>query len=688
MSNPFGAKPLPGALKLELDARRDINANKPWFASRSNWVSLTSMCEGCSKAYKSLGENPAYIDGSTLGGQRPNPIITNVKVKSMGTIGSTRVATITILAFNEDQLNEISKCFLRSNMSVRIEFGWTVAASSTIAPGPVGAGQSTTDTAANCAIYSQTQSNPCYDGLQGRVGKWKIGFNKDGRYWEIQIDIAAPSVPVLNLPAENFKATCKCEVKQQNAEGENEVAKIESSMFRSAIRELIRMGSEGGGDVQTYISRVDPAAKAYAIHLNGAMRDENGNQPGWFDSATSFASKLASYVPFNTEESDETFITLETFFKMIQKLSLTQKAGSDGSIYCTFDLSSVSQGVLPQGGVVHSSDPHICLIPGADTVGGTESGAGAVAVGLLTLNPFITAAYVSSMNEGYKGIDGAASCVGEGVDIGKILVNTIFINKCFNELGKNIKIQDLVDKVLSGINESVGNLWELTIVEDTDCAKSPDVPNIVVIDLNNSKQQAPYEVKVTAMEDGRRIPALVRDISMELQLSSAMQAQALYADTRTEATEDKCDQVRFKREQQNGKNLASPEVGGGAPTNMCGPKCEQNTTTTDVLGELKEAFNQLRDEITTSHKSNLYAKLVQYYESGAETGQCKNVLLPFEVSLTFDGIGGFSYAQLITVDALPEKYKSSYMYQIVGVEHDVTYGDWTTTIKSKPRYIS
>lgn len=689
-NNPFGAKPLPAALKAELDARRDVTANQKWFASRSNWVSLKSMCggAGCDKVYATLQNTYSYIDEQTFGGKRPNPVITNVKVKAMGTIGSTRVATITILAFNEEQLDQISNCFLRSDMSIRVEFGWTVAASTTIAPGPVGSGRSDPDSRVLCAIQKQRESNPCYDGLQGRVGKWRINFNKDGRYWEIAIDIAAPSVPVLSLPVENFKDSCKCETKQEQPDGSSETVEVDTSSFRTTFQTLARKASEGE-DVMTYIQRVGPSAKAYSIHLNGAMRDENGNSPGWFDSTTSFVSKLGSLVPFNTEESDEAYITLETFFKCIQKLSLTQEVDSDGSIYCTFDLSRVSQGVSK--GKVHSSDPHICLIPGSDAVGGNEASdaiGGAIA-GFFFGGVVGAVAGAATAGEGYRGIDKAETCIGpSGVDLGKILVNAIFINKCLVELGKNIKIQDLVDRVLNGINEAVGNLWELAVVDDTDCTSSPSVPGLVVIDLNNTKKEAPYEIKVSSYENGTRLPALVRDISMELQLSSAMQAQALYADVRTEATEDKCDQVRMKDEQKGLVNLAAPKVKTTTTADMCDDKCEKSTASGTKEAQVQEAFQQLRDEITASHKSNLYTKLVQYYEEGAETGQCRSVLLPFEVSLTFDGIGGFSYAQLISVDALPSRYKERYMYQIVAVDHDISYGDWTTTIKAKPRYRS
>lgn len=60
--------------------------------------------------------------------------------------------------------------------------------------------------------------------------------------------------------------------------------------------------------------------------------------------------------------------------------------------------------------------------------------------------------------------------------------------------------------------------------------------------------------------------------------------------------------------------------------------------------------------------------------------------MPFEMSLTFDGIGGFGWGQAITCNLLPSYVKERFVYQITSVEHSVTYGDWTTTVNAKGRY--
>lgn len=706
-NNPFNVKEPPAILKTELNARRDVTAANSWFASRSNWVSITSMCgaEGCDKVLASFQSKYGYEDEQLLAGKRPNPVVTSVKVASSGTIGSTRKATINILAFTEAQLNYITECFLRSDMSVRVEFGWSIAAHGSIAPGPIDKNRKLTDSQAICLINQQRESNPCYDGLQGRVGKWRINFNKDGKIWEIQIDLMASSTPVLNLPVQDFRNPCNCEQKQVNDQGETETSKSTTSRFKANLQELIRIASEDIGaseGIQKWIEAVDPKGKAYAIHLNGALRDELGGSPGWFDSGTSFFSKLGSLVPFNTEECEEAYITLETFFKCIQKLSLTQAEDTEGSIYCTFDLSSVSKAAGKGGGPVHSSDPHICLIPGGDSQGGDSAGdvAGAVALGVLAgftgiglIAGGTALAAGMQVGEGYKGIDEAESCLADPdgyVDLGKLLVNVIFIHKCLNELGKNATIQDLVDKVLNGINEAVGNLWELAVVDHSVCDGNIVVPNIVVIDLNTIKPNPqPYEIKITSFEEGGRVilPSLVRDIKMELQLSSAMQAQALYADTRTESTEDKCNQIRLKSDQEKYPNLAAPKPKDpeqGSDTSVCGENCDQETDDENPLDKLNKAYENLRDEISEGNKSTMYTNIIKYYNQAPEEDQCKAFILPFEVGLTFDGIGGFSYGQIVSIDGIPEKYQG-YMYQIIAVEHDVTYGDWTTTLKMVPR---
>ena len=63
-----------------------------------------------------------------------------------------------------------------------------------------------------------------------------------------------------------------------------------------------------------------------------------------------------------------------------------------------------------------------------------------------------------------------------------------------------------------------------------------------------------------------------------------------------------------------------------------------------------------------------------------------NFLIPIEVSLTLDGIGGLRYGDAYHVDYILEEYKKQAVLQVTSVDHNLeSSGLWTTTIKGKMR---
>ena len=53
--------------------------------------------------------------------------------------------------------------------------------------------------------------------------------------------------------------------------------------------------------------------------------------------------------------------------------------------------------------------------------------------------------------------------------------------------------------------------------------------------------------------------------------------------------------------------------------------------------------------------------------------------VPITLDLELDGIGGFTFGNLITINSLPNAYKGWY-FQITKVEHTISNADWTTNL--------
>lgn len=662
MPNFFGNKAVPDKLKKELDARRDVKTLQEWYASKVTWVHLTSMCAQCDSSIINLSglKNTAYEDKDAYGGMRPNPVITGVKVTAQGNLGTTRKASINLIAFTEEQLEKVANCYLVSGMSVRVEFGWSVGAyNDERAPAPISLGRDTPDSKVICAINKQRDNYPMYDGLQGIVGKYDIKYNKEAQYWEITIDMIAASSPVLTLPLRNAASTCICEEKQEDpTTGKEEPVEVERSALDSFIHELVRIGNEdSSSDAAAYTKKAIGLEKAACVlPLNASARNTDGTDvqpPMWRRIASTFFSSVQS----PELETQETYISLEGVFKAIEKLSFTESDSGKESIYCKFDLSLFGRGTRKKPYLV-SADPHVCLFPGGD----------------------------QPTNNAYTGIEDMPSCIlsPDGTDLGKILVNAIFLSSILTRQKNKPSVEDFLSEVLSGINRASGNLWELTVVDTADCSQASSVPVMSVIDVSRKGNDF-GEYVVVGKAKNKVQPAIIRDISLQLKLTAAMQSRALYASTRTEVTEDPCTDKQFSKDQKDTTNLAAPKAAEPKQVD-CGKKCNPPDKSVSAEEAMLKSLRKAKKELTQAHKDDLYTKLMKYYNQDAQNSQCREMIVPYELSLTFDGIGGFSFGQMVNCDLVPEKVRNRYSYQIIEVSHDLSYGDWTTSIKCVARY--
>jgi len=62
-----------------------------------------------------------------------------------------------------------------------------------------------------------------------------------------------------------------------------------------------------------------------------------------------------------------------------------------------------------------------------------------------------------------------------------------------------------------------------------------------------------------------------------------------------------------------------------------------------------------------------------------------DVLIPIEMEITIDGIGGILPGNVWTVDYIPERYRKYCVFQTLSINQTVSGGEWTTTLKGQIR---
>lgn len=664
----FTAKAVPESTKKELDARAKVRATDPWFTSRTTWVHITSMCDQCDDKVKYLTSflYPSYIDNKAFMGERPNPVVESLQIKALGSLGTTRSCVIKIIAFNQDQLDMLTKCYAVPSMSVRVQFGWNKSANGDLAPGAYGERYGINDSKAICKINKTRNENPIYDGLQGIVGKWSINFVKESMWWEFTLEIVAASSSVLTKPLEDFSSLCYCDRTTTNLDtGVSKVESVATSPFRAYITQAINAASSNQA-IQSTTNRntTQPTniPNVTSVVLRSEIRNDVGGQPtGFWNTVGSFINNIG------TPSTTEAYITFGRLQQLINEYSLSQNTTSKKPLQANFN--SKGYGYLSHKKPGWSTDPHVCLFPGVDY--------------------------------GYIGlpIDKNTTClVKEGdnysINIDKVLINCIFINKCIDELGKDYTIQDFIQRILDGITTASAGLFELSIVEDggnCDDTSESEPPTITVIDLQKYKKESKtYSIPAYSSNDSTGPitnsggGAVLRDVKLELKLTDAMMSQALYAGERKQSNGKPCDNARFEGELKKPVNVALPPR-----TNITKPKDDCPSTCDGDKQRVKqpaELYAEMKNEITEGKKETLRSALINVYNEGASKDLCKEVIVPYEFSFTLDGIGGLAFSQVVTCDLLPKSNTDVYEYQITSVEHTINYGDWTTTVNTKARY--
>jgi len=135
--NPFGKKNVPNATREEITARGTVKG-PIWAAQRMPWVDLRGFASTCN-GYKTISSKLDTGPGTRYeeGYKRTKPVITQVQVKKQGELGTTRSCTVDLIAFTDEQLIALQKCYFIPGMTVRVQWGWSESCAGGKAPAPL-----------------------------------------------------------------------------------------------------------------------------------------------------------------------------------------------------------------------------------------------------------------------------------------------------------------------------------------------------------------------------------------------------------------------------------------------------------------------------------------------------------------------------------------------------------------------
>jgi len=637
----FDLKAVPGNTQTQINAR-GTPAGIKWAATRFPWIKVTSRSKDCKfLVLDSKGGDDAYF-GIGRKDLRPKPIVTGVDVKKQGELGTTRRATIKIIAFHDDDIEPLQKCYFIPGMSVMVEWGWSVTVDGGVvkelSPGV------DTDIEVSKKIRAHSEGHPCYDGLQGIVTTFSFNLTEQN-VWECSIEITAAAENILEVSAENMECSKDCARKSK--EDEKKPAKAHSGLW-TFLYDLFDDFEKASGRYTSY-----GTFSLYKIMAAG--RDADGNEK----------TSLLEDMNVNDKDTEEPFITWATFEYLINKNILGKGIGGDPKQNPVGRLDTNNGGMkLKSTPYTESSDPRVCIVGGS---------------------PNAPKIYKQS-----KGKFPAVPAWGpKEIDLSKIMVNCMFLlgEVRAMEQSSDKTLSTLLKNILSKINVVCGDLWSFGIV--THPGTDSKNPVVCIVDTNVIGNAPPAAYLFPSVPNN----SAVRSFSLNLKLAEGMKTQALYA-SKAASSGTTC----------TGYGVAAFGNGSGTLSDINGaikpiPKkkecdCEGANEKAASLS-LEEAFDILDDkgdgEVTDESCDTVRVLIKEAIDkaqadNAAETPEkCKGSPLPFELAVSLDGVGGFGFGQVVSALRVPLAIRTNFIHQVTAVEHSVTAQDWVTTVNTVAR---
>ena len=260
----------------------------------------------------------------------------------------------------------------------------------------------------------------------------------------------------------------------------------------------------------------------------------------------------------------------------------------------------------------------------------------------------------------------------------------------------SISVYDFLDKLMTGIQQALGNVNNFTISYDEVTNTFNIIDSTFIPGLDNYKPEAfvnkPVEFVTHTLDP--TAGSFMRDASVKTQLSNNFATQVTVG---AQANGNVVGENATALSRWNRGLVDRVILEKGSNNNGAG------TTTSDIdqkfytnIGIVQNLYRFIDDGNITEQQidgSRDAAVDLFKYEIGLYTkeGFIPGVgFMPINLELTMDGLSGMRIYESYTADTrlLPPKYKDAIQFIVTGVSHRIQNNDWTTTITSisGPKY--
>lgn len=667
IGGPFSKEVL-NQIKQRQATFRDTNRNPQelqYLNSKTAWVRMVSsvnvagnnslatstVLSGGLEGYN--GTN-SYILGEK--GYRPMPGITSVSIRSINRFGILKEATVTFNCWDVAQLEDLDKLYMRPGFSVLLEWGNTyfidnnkafrtnIPSNEKNVLNPPGAepGQNRRNLIYRAIEEKKIETGYNYDGIYGLIKNFSWKFRSDGGY---DCTVVITSIGEL---VESLGIDIGVEVLGTSDKLEDSKKAEIPTVIDAIIREIVEKSPE---EVWNSITELYPtfAEKYKAL----APKDEK---------FTVAKYSLQQGEVFNYIRFDSFLNILNTILVCDQDKNPIIKLFSD-------TRSSKAQTSFRTYDYHISSDPGICLIAGSsidrwkcdqETFNFVNE--------LRRLSPELS-------DNSLLGIWVNTSMIQDAVK--SFLINS---NKQDRTLVK------FLSSILSKINEALGgdfNALDLHYEEeestfyivDRNYRVKQDYPKLIVTGIGSTVTDFDFTSKLTP------------NLTTMLAVSAQINKTDVGADVENmfEWNRGLEDRVLGNKVIKTSRDNSSKEVTEEAAQR----KKEQQSRFEVISGAIRSFFEQGVYNVDVFTKvRNTYGDFTRefmrfYKEPTTEAGP--KGIIPFEGTVTLDGIAGIKIGQVFQINkgVMPSKYDDVTGFTVTGVDHTISNNRWETKLKAQ-----
>ena len=627
--------------------------------SRTAWVKMVSSVEDSSEknlAKKNIlaGGLQGYsgIKSYTLGdkGYRPSPGITGMQVTSVGRFGLLREATVNFNCWNVEQLEDLEKLFMRPGFSVLLEWGNTYyidkdgnfstvipsVADLMITPPGSSAGQTRRDAIQKVIREKRAQSGYNYDAILGVIKNFSWRFRPDGGYDCTTVIVSSGEI-VQSL-------TVDVDVDTVGKTGEvDPVKKAETpTMLNAIIREIEE------GTAESIWTSVE------SLYPDFALKYKTLSPTG----GTIVSSKYQLQ-----DGTNFSYIRMDSLLNILNTVIVCDKDKNPLFRFFTDITSSKVKTSFRTYSYHTSSDPGTCLISGA-SVDNWKCGQ--------------TFEFLDTLRTLNQGI--------EDNNILGIWVNTTLVKDAIktllnNSTKQNRSIVNFISPILSRINEALGGSCT-----SLDLHYEEEESTYYIVDRNFKEKVTYPEIVVTGLKSTTTDFDFTSKLTPNLIGMLAISAQADTPDSGVDI-----------------ENFF--EWNRGLTDRVLGSKYIKTTGTTSGNSSSREADQQKRYDVVYSTVGNFFAKKVynlktvesaknsyadftrdfNYLYNEYVTDAGPKGIIPFEGTITMDGISGIKIGQVFKINTgvMPKKYDDIVGFTVTGVDHVIQNNRWYTKLKAQ-----